>query len=104
MFFDKQTYKVPIKAGQGTFNTKDMRGMVVLFIVRPESEDTQWSLTVLDKEDDEIIEIKDHTGRFERDYGLPLGKDTQETVTFKFFNVTKNENIKVMLKTREIGG
>lgn len=102
MYFDKRRYIVPIKGGRGTLNTDSLRGMVVYLIVRPESKDTEWDLTIYDKEEDEIMEIEGHTGRLDERCGIPLGKDAQERVTIQFTNVTKNEPIKVIFKTKEV--
>ena len=83
-------------------NTSKLSGMVVHMIVRPDSEDTIWDLALIDKEKDEICEIKEYDGRLDDKSGLPLGKDKQEKITIQFDNVTKNEPIKVIFKTQEI--
>ena len=102
MYFDKRRYIVPIRGGKGSINTETLRGMVVHMIVRPESPDTFWDLTVYDREDDEMIEFKQVVGRMDDKTGVPLGKDSQEKVTISFTNVSKNEPIKVIFKTKEI--
>jgi len=101
MYFDKKSCIVDIKGGQGTINTGSIRGMVVHLIVRPESKDTIWDLTILDKDGDELVEIEEYEGRLDDKSGLPLGADVQEIVTISFTNVSKNEPIKVIFKTKE---
>src|SRR3990167_10163680 len=93
MYFDKRKYLVQITGGKGLTNTETLRGMVVHMIVRPQSSDTMWDLTIYDKEQDEMVEIVGHTGRFDEQSGIPLGKDTQEMLTIHFKNVTRNEQI-----------
>jgi len=102
LYFDKRRYIVPIHGGTGSINTDSLRGMVVHMIVRPTSKDTEWDLLITDKEDDEMIEIEGHTGRLDERCGVPLGKDAQERVTIQFSNVSKNEPIKVIFKTKEV--
>ena len=102
MFFDKRRYIVNISGGKGSINTDRLRGMVAHFVVRPKSELTIWSLDVLDKESDEMREIKNHVGRLDDFNGITLGKDDQELVTLRFYDVSSNEPIKVIFKIREI--
>jgi len=102
LYFDKRRYIIPIKGGTGQKTTEDLRGMVVHMIVRPDNEETMWSLVMLDKDDDEMIEIKNYTGRLDKYDGVPLGKDKQEKVTLVFTKVSANEDIKVIFMTREI--
>ena len=102
MFFDKKRYIVPIKGGKGSVNSEGMRGMTEQFIVIPQTEDTVWDLTLVDKESDELAEYKNHKGRLDDRRGLPLGKDKTEKVTISFTNVSRNEDIKVIFKIREI--
>jgi hypothetical protein len=102
MYFDKKRYIVPIQGGSGLMNTDKLRGMVVHLIVRPEYEESVWDLTLLDKEGDELFEVKDHCGRYDDKSGLPLGKDAQEKLTIQFTRVTGNKPIKVIFKTQEI--
>ena len=102
IYFDKRRYIIDIKGSKGSINTDKLRGMVVLFIVRPFDPETIWDLTVLDKDGDEMIELKDQQGRFEDKSGVALGTDYQESVTIKFTNVTTNKPIKVIFKTKEI--
>lgn len=102
MYFDKRRYIIPIVGGTGVKNTESLRGMVVHMIVRPENPETIWSLTIYDKEDDELLEVVDHSGRLDDRNGLPLGKDAQEIITLKFFNVTTKDPIKVIFKTKEM--
>ena len=99
MFFDKKKYIVPIVGGNGILNTDVLRGMVVHLIVRPEKLDTVWDLTLLDKDGDEILEVRNFQGRLDEYKGIPIGSDSQEKITVKFSRVTANEPIKIIFKT-----
>ena len=102
MFWDKKKYVVQIKGGKGSVNTSEMRGMVQHLIIRPKSLDTEWDLVMLDKDKDEVFEVKNHIGRLDDKSGLPLGRDKQEKLTISFDNVSKNEPIKVIFKVKEL--
>ena len=83
-------------------NTDKLSGTVMHCIIKPESLDTIWNLIILDKEGDELVEIRDHVGRLDDREGLFLGKDAQEKLTLSFNQVSKNEPIKVIFKTQEL--
>ena len=102
MFFDKRKYVVDISGGKGSKNTDKLRGIVLHLIVRPQSRDTVWNMTILDLEGDELLEVYDYEGRMDYVSGLPLGKDKQEKLTIAFNKVSRNEPIKVIFKTKEL--
>jgi hypothetical protein len=102
MFFDKRRYIINVEGTAGSVNTEKLRGIIQHLIVRPESEDTCWDLTITDQDGDELMEIKGHTGRLDDKEGLFLAKDSQEKLTLLLENVSKNEPIKIIFKIREI--
>ena len=70
-------------------------------MVIPASENTVWSMKIIDAEEDIIYDIKDYEGRLDDKEGTPVGKDRQQPINIVFYDSTANENIKVILKVKE---
>lgn len=102
MFWDKKKYIVKIKGSGAQKNTIKMRGMAEHLIVEPDSDDTIWSLKIIDKEGDVIFDKRNHSGRLDDKDGLPIGKDDSEILTMNFYKVSKNEDIKIIFRIREM--
>lgn len=101
MSWRKEKNTVLIKRGQGQIVTTLLRGFIQQLIVTPDSSDTIWSMTILDKDNDCIYMVKDHQGQLNDRQGLSVGKDQMEKLTINFDELTKNENIKVILNIKE---
>lgn len=101
MSWRKDKYVVAIKRGVGKIITTELRGFIQQFIISPESNDTIWSVDILDRDMDRIFSVKDHQGELNDRQGLCVGKDQMEKLTIHFYELTKNENIKVILNIKE---
>ena len=87
--------------GRGDILTYPLHWFIHHFAVIPGSKDTIWSMKITDAEDDVIYERVDHEGRLDDKEGLPVGKDTQQKIRVEFFDTTKNETFKMLIKVRE---
>ena len=101
MLFNKFKKSFEIKFGRAQGNTTKLRGIVDHLMVIPNSKDTVWSMKMIDLDSDVIYEVEDWDGRLDDKLGLPLGGDKQEKMTIVFNNVSRNENIDVIMKIRE---
>ena len=102
MLWMKRRYLVPIHGGCGELKTDELHGLIQQIVVEPTKLDTVWSLRVLDRDNDDVLNIKDHEGILNDRQGLPVGKDTPEYLRFVFEEMTANEPIKVLLNIKEV--
>lgn len=102
MLWSKNKYTLTVSAGTVSANTDLMRGMVEQLIISPATETTQWDMTLTDRDGDVIYKRVSEVGTVnDRTAWLPIGRDSSEKLTVAFTNVTANEAIKVIFKTRE---
>ena len=102
MSWKKEKHIVQIKGGCGQVITEAGRGLIQQFLVEPESKDTIWSMDILDRDGGCIYSVKDQEWQLNDRQGLPLGKDQTEQLNVKFYDLTRNEKIKVIFNIREI--
>ena len=102
MLWDKTRYKVMLSGGRGQFTTKEMRDLIQHLIVRPASNDTVWSMVILDGEQDPIYEVVDHVGRLDEFIGIPVGRDKKEKLNIQIYDTTANEQFDVIFKVKEV--
>jgi hypothetical protein len=102
MLWRKYKYVVEIKGGQGRKTTEEMHGLIQHLIVIPADDRMVWSMKILDKESDAILDVRDHHGRLDDRQGIPVGADTQQKVTIVFDGVTENKKMVVILRVREV--
>lgn len=102
MLWNKEKHIVSIRGGAGHVTTNPLHGLIQQLIVMPDSDSTIWSLKIIDKEGDTILDIRDHKGRLDDRQGLPVGRDSSQKVSIFFSDVTKNEKIVIILKVREL--
>jgi hypothetical protein len=100
--WQKLVYKIRLKGGRGQVVTNPIHGLIAHLIVIPVSESLVWSMKLIDKEGDEIYDCRDLMGRWDEFRGIPVGKDTQQKVTIRFDDCSGNEEVKVILKVREV--
>ena len=102
MLWKKERYIVPIKGGVGEVTTMAEHGLIQQMVVEPTSRDTVWSMEILDRDNDSIYKIIDFEGQLNDRAGIPIGKDQPEKLKIRFFELTKNEDMKVLLNIKEI--
>lgn len=101
MLWHKEKFVINIKGGRGQTTTPPLNGLIQHLIVRPVNLNATWSMKMLDKEGDPILEVFDHRGRLDDREGIPVGRDERQKVTIIFDEVTHNQPITVILKVRE---
>lgn len=102
MSWRKDKYIVVIQYGVGQVITTASRGFIQQFVVSPQSNDTVWSMSILDRDQDCIYSIKDQEGPLNDRQGLSVGKDQMEKLTIQFYELTKNEPMKVIFNIQEL--
>ena len=90
-----------MQGGRGQVLTDPLHGLIQHLAIIPHSWDTVWSIRIIDQEEDVIYERRDLEGRMDDKEGLPVGKDMQQKIRIEFYDSTKNEQFKVLMKTRE---
>jgi hypothetical protein len=102
MLWRKSKYIIGISGGKGIQTTEAMHGLIQHLIVIPADDRMVWSMKILDKDSDAILDVRDHHGRLDDRQGLPVGGDTQQKVTIMFNEVTENKKMVVILRVREV--
>ena len=102
MLWKKERYIVLIHGGKGMVIANPEHGLIQQLIVCPKSGDTIWSMDIMDRDDDCIYAIKDYEGQLNDREGIPVGKDQTEKLTIKFYELTKNEDMKVIFNIKEV--
>lgn len=102
MLWKKEKYIVSIHGGKGTCVANPEHGLIQQLVICPTSKDTIWSMDILDRDNDCIYSVKDHEGQLSDREGIPVGKDQTEKLTIKFYELTKNEDIKVIFNIKEV--
>jgi len=102
MLWDKTKYSIKLHGGCGVISTKPMHGLIQHLSVIPQPADMIWSMRVVDRDGDTILQVYDHEGRLDDRQGLAIGKDTPEKFSFFFEDSTANGLIDLILNVREI--
>lgn len=102
MLWHKEKYIVKIRGGRGQITTNPLHGLIQHLIIRPDTLKTTWSVKILDKERDAILELFDIRGRWDDFRGIPVGRDERQKLNVVFDEVTANEGITVIFKVREM--
>lgn len=101
MLWSKKKYLVEIKGGEGSKNTLAMHGLIQHLIVIPPEERAEWSLQLIDRDNDVILDLRDQFGRLDCFDLIPIGADRQQVLTIKVWDVTQNGTMTVIFKVRE---
>ena len=102
MLWEKTKYSVKLRGGHGNVKTKLMHGLIQHLIVIPKPDGMFWSMKVLDRDGDIILQTFDHEGRLDDRQGLAVGKDTPESLNFMFEDTTANGVIDLILNVKEV--
>ena len=106
MLWHKEILTATVTAGTGAVNTIPLKGkieqMVVTALNGTVPQNVSWTLNVLDKEDDAVLQIT-HIGRLDDRTLLPVGKDVAEKYTFVFTAVAGTvTTMRTFMKVREV--
>jgi len=94
MLLKKETVSVTVVAATGAANTNNLKGVVEQLIITPldsngaEVTTSEWSLSIIDRDNDVLRKYASETGRVEDVRRFPVGSDRLEKLTFQFTGIT----------------
>jgi hypothetical protein len=108
MLWHNEIITATVTAGTAASNTASIKGVIEQIIVTPRNsagaiiDTSDWSLDLIDRNDDVVRRYQLETGRLEDIDRVPVGGDRSEKLTLTFTSISGTvATMRIVLKIRE---